>query len=853
MQRLEKDDVLAVQCTAPGACQEDANRLFGRVRDGEIFRRFDEAERLTLWSRICSNSVDCLVPSLYGFFENCKYLQPAADCMKRLVHLEKGETVRSAMESSFWGTSQPGDASTCMIQVSASSFKLVPADQADRFDLLYRQLWLYALREHPAMPAERSKKLAGPKGETADENILFDFAHMAHVAGFRTLEIDRLLQQDPDRERARRLLTAARKPGQYEYDDLETRVTQVVDIMATAQPVSCEEEADEWSMQDHIKPPNRCGIPAEGDHSRDRAMMFLGRHHAPIERQGSCLTSFFVQRSTYFSFFGKDIGIDLGNLSGLPRVDLHAHRSPSQRRPATDQSPSVYGHQRLPELTQQPSRSAELARNKRAYEARLEDLRRRAQEEERRLQLITERQEQQRAEMENLRSTYEARLEEARGEEQTMRATLANLRGEECKQILQLEKLKVEEREKLDKIGQLKQAQRALNEQMQLESPRRLAELDKQQRERLKQLANDEREHSNKLEHLKRKLQEQEGMLRIQQKKELGRQRADAEAYRLKHQEMVLEAQNEMQKLKAEKQVHRENLDKLAESELQKQTSIDFLNAEQERLQSALEELSAKVYQLTEDEKLQGAGIAQLAARENELRGVVEKLRAKELALRQTVDQLAVCQKQLEAKIDRTAAEGKERRPSVESVQSTGRERRALSNLAGAKGTEPQPVIADQPQQVEEEVHPTVRPTGALIYRASGKASEASESAGAGPYTQVDGPVHQRLKGPEVRIEFKIRSQGNWVVSHELLVDPLEPSEAMRVAAKYLRKGIAIFDSRNRVLNPNNCYEKVTSDGTNAIHLVPNWKAEGGSLVHLQDVERSEPGVHYKRSRQTKN
>ncbi|KAK8073313.1 hypothetical protein PG994_004212 [Apiospora phragmitis] len=84
------------------------------------------------------------------------------------------------------------------------------------------------------MPAKRSKKLAGLKGETADENILFDFAHIAHVAGFRTLEIDRLLQQDPDRERARRLLTAARKPGQYKYDDLETRITQVVNIMATA-------------------------------------------------------------------------------------------------------------------------------------------------------------------------------------------------------------------------------------------------------------------------------------------------------------------------------------------------------------------------------------------------------------------------------------------------------------------------------------------------------------------------------------------------------------------------------------------------------------------------------------------
>ncbi|KAK8029466.1 hypothetical protein PG993_010757 [Apiospora rasikravindrae] len=888
MQQLEKEDVLAVQCTAPGACRADADRLFGRVRDGEIFRMFDEAERLMLWSRICSASADRLVPSLYGFFENCKYIQPAADCMKRLVHLEKRETIRSAMENAFWGPGLPDDASTCMIQVSTSSFKLVPANQADRFDLLYRQLWLYALREYPAMPAERSKKLAGPKGETADENMLFDFAHMAHIAGFRTPEIDHLLQQDPDRDRARRLLMTARKPGHYEYDDLETRVTQVVDIMTTAQPVSYEEGADDWSVEEQMKPPNRCGIPAWGDHSRDRTMMFLEKLHAPIESQGSCLTSFFVQRSTYFSFFKRDIGIDLGNLGGLPTVDLRAHRSPSQRRPATDQPPNVYGHQRSPELTQQPSRSAELARNERACEARLEDLRRRTQEEESRLQLIMERQQQQRAEIENLQSTHEAKLEEAHEEEQTIRATLANLRSEEGRQILQLEKLKVEEREKLDKIGQLEQAQRALNDQMQLESPRHLAELNKQQRERVEQLARDERECSGRLEHLRRQLQEQEGKTRMHQKKELSRQREDAEAYRAQHQAMVLEAQMKMQKFEAEEKAHRENLDQLAASELQKQTSIDFLNAEQQRLQSAVEELSAEVDKLTENEGLRGARITQLAARENELRGVVDKLRAKELALRQTVDQLAICQEQLGAKINRIAAEGNKHRPSVESVQSTGIESQALIDISGAKGTGLQPVVADQPLDRElqdpgvregftmasavrgesrrrpdqdgfpsngvadqprrdpEELRRTARSTDALTHRASGNVSKVSETAGAGPSTQVDGPAHPRF----VRIEFKTRVRGEWVVSHELLVDPLEPSQAMRVAAKYLRKDVGIFDSRNRMLSPINCYEKVTSDGTNAIYLVPNWEAEGGSLVRLGDVERGEPAVHYKRSRQ---
>ncbi|KAH7111054.1 hypothetical protein B0J11DRAFT_473541 [Dendryphion nanum] len=74
-----------------------------------------------------------------------------------------------------------------------------------------------------------------------------------------------------------------------------------------------------------------------------------------------------------------------------------------------------------------------------------------------------------------------------------------------------------------------------------------------------------------------------------------------------------------------------------------------------------------------------------------------------------------------------------------------------------------------------------------------------------------------------VRIEYKIRDHGVWRVSHTLLVHPSDPSEVKRVAIKYMRKRIQIFDTSFRMLTPQTCFENVTADGTNTILLIPDW------------------------------
>lgn len=54
-------------------------------------------------------------------------------------------------------------------------------------------------------------------------------------------------------------------------------------------------------------------------------------------------------------------------------------------------------------------------------------------------------------------------------------------------------------------------------------------------------------------------------------------------------------------------------------------------------------------------------------------------------------------------------------------------------------------------------------------------------------------------------------------------MDPTEPSAVMRLAKKYMRKDFGLFDSNSKALVPETCFQRVTSDSTNTIRLIPKW------------------------------
>lgn len=63
----------------------DGTMACGMVLSGRAFGGFSDKERQVIWSRM--QRFDGLIPSLYTFFEDLKYLEACAYCVKRLCGL----------------------------------------------------------------------------------------------------------------------------------------------------------------------------------------------------------------------------------------------------------------------------------------------------------------------------------------------------------------------------------------------------------------------------------------------------------------------------------------------------------------------------------------------------------------------------------------------------------------------------------------------------------------------------------------------------------------------------------------------------------------------------------------------
>jgi hypothetical protein len=235
MGKITPADMKAIELKAPGACQADAVELSGMVEHGLVFGAFDRVERKILWNEVLRASCDCLIPSLFGFFEDLNYLKVVSDCDKRLFKPPTDRTLSDMMKNRFVGHKTKYST----IQESETSFRDREAGEKDQFDLLHRQIWIAAIRNYLSMPAEPEKKnpVAIPNHQEVDEVVLFEFARLAYRSRLDTDQIRELMVRSADRDIARSALLKARKPNRYHYDEavLEENVTKIVSLFSTAQ------------------------------------------------------------------------------------------------------------------------------------------------------------------------------------------------------------------------------------------------------------------------------------------------------------------------------------------------------------------------------------------------------------------------------------------------------------------------------------------------------------------------------------------------------------------------------------------------------------------------------------------
>jgi hypothetical protein len=307
MKKIDQDTVELLQLLAPGKSRMDAKTSCGLVLGGHAFGEFNDEERQSIWA--CMKDFDGLIPSLYTFFEDFKYLESCAQCVKRLFG--PSISIWQTMSSIFVpgsNSNRSSEAGQGLIQTSESNFRRQQATDMARLETGYVQVWLYAMRHYPLMPPDPKNEddlLARPTRAKPDQRAIFEMAELAHRLGFKSAEIDELVSGSPDHQIARSALLQARKPDRYRYDHekFDILVGQIVSCFGHAVPDK-PDRAQHLLADSNVKPRRRSGMPQTRTQNQDKTMLFLDCLYADVE-VADTITSFFVRRCVYFAFFGK--------------------------------------------------------------------------------------------------------------------------------------------------------------------------------------------------------------------------------------------------------------------------------------------------------------------------------------------------------------------------------------------------------------------------------------------------------------------------------------------------------------------------------------------------------------------
>jgi hypothetical protein len=308
MQKLDSITVKELELTAPGYCINDAARLYRKLQQGRIFKSFGSSEREKIWINVLAVSKDRLIPSLQTFFDDIKYLQGPAECVKRLTGHEASGSTFASLRCRFTDVGQHPN--HCIFQVSETQFETRPGNLDYRQEVGYRTVWISAMRnclEISPKENKRGRDRLAKNSYKEDEIVDCRFGRLAYRVGFESSKIYELTQRSADREIARSALLRARNPKYYAYSTakFDTYVQKIVDLFNTASEIleTSIETTIDTGDQDGDELPNRSGLPKLHHHVEDQKKCFIDALHNEIT-EGGIINSFFVRRSVYLAFFG---------------------------------------------------------------------------------------------------------------------------------------------------------------------------------------------------------------------------------------------------------------------------------------------------------------------------------------------------------------------------------------------------------------------------------------------------------------------------------------------------------------------------------------------------------------------
>ena len=302
---MDADSVKKLQTLSPKSSTRDAELVTSMMDDLSLFPRVrDDADRMV----IHSNLLECrMIPSLSTFIDNLKILESCAQILRKLFPSKHEPSVYQGLWASY---SQP---TRLYVEYGVGDIRPHPSCSAERdFEIAYQQVWLFALRNSPAMMPDtlRKGRSEGPSrsqySSGDDPRVKQRLGALAVSVGFQTGEAKQLAAQDGEYMLAAQLVNQAEigdavagEASQRIADILRSAQQQPSESAVLGEPSHATFAGEKW-----LPPERRCGKPFNNDHELDRHSLFLPMMHVTPDQPSENVSTFYCKWEMFRAFFG---------------------------------------------------------------------------------------------------------------------------------------------------------------------------------------------------------------------------------------------------------------------------------------------------------------------------------------------------------------------------------------------------------------------------------------------------------------------------------------------------------------------------------------------------------------------
>jgi hypothetical protein len=267
-------------------------KIFGTVAD--------EEDRATILASLLS--VRSMIPSLFTFFEDLKYLEPCAKVLKALLPPGTRKSLTRGLMGSYF---QQEEVLVEHASKDLRTHSVMASETASA--LACQQLWLFAFRNFPLMTNFTTRKELDKCKPAAVEPSPFawqEFAELALSLGFKTPLIDELRSKDSTKLIIAQLFERFTDPQSVNDSNASEKIAAILGSLqrrkeSGGRPV--------FTSGDQLPTLRRCGRPFEDDHLADKPCLYLPHMHREPSR-GANITTFYRKWNMFRVFMGiKDV------------------------------------------------------------------------------------------------------------------------------------------------------------------------------------------------------------------------------------------------------------------------------------------------------------------------------------------------------------------------------------------------------------------------------------------------------------------------------------------------------------------------------------------------------------------